>query len=136
MVTVRNSIDTRMAFVDASKTIIDGVQEMLRNQTWSFVVTKGSLPVGVVTDRDIIRRCLGKGMDPNRTPVERIMSSPLITIGPDQPLAEALDLMAKNNIKRVYVVEGGKIIGKVTQTEAFRRLLNLVMGLQSVPRAL
>ncbi len=136
MVTVRNSIDTRMAFVDASKTIIDGVQEMLRNQTWSFVVTKGSLPVGIVTDRDIMRRCLGKGMDPNRTPVERIMSSPLITIGPDQPLAEALDLMAKNNIKRVYVVEGGKIIGKVTQTEAFRRLLNLVMGLQSVPRAL
>jgi len=132
MVTVRNNMDTNVFCVDASKTIKEAIQEMLEKKVWSLVVTKNDLPVGVVTDKDVIRRCAAVGLNPMTETVEQIMSSPLITIGPDEHVRKALDLMVEKNIRRVYVVEGGKLIGRVTQGGAFRSLLGLVEGLSSI----
>ena len=136
MVTVRNNMDTRIVCVDHTTKIMEALKMCIKSGVWSFVVLKDGLPVGVVTDRDILKRCIVEGMDPTHESVERIMSAPLISIGPDAPIAEALKLMTDNDIKRVFVVEKGKIIGRVTQTGAFRRLLSLIIGLESVPRTL
>ena len=136
MVTVRANMDTRVVCLDASETVMVAIKKMIQNKVWSVVVTKYGLPEGVVTERDIIRRCVSTGMDPRGERVERIMSSPLITIDPDASMREALDLMNEKNIRRVYAVEDGKIIGRVTQTESFRFLISIFEGLESISRVL
>jgi CBS domain-containing protein len=65
--------------------------------------------------------------------VEDIMSSPIITIGPDEPIGRALQIMAEKNIRRLYVVEGGKVIGRITQTKSMESLLDVLLTLQSLP---
>jgi CBS domain-containing protein len=73
-----------------------------------------------------------KGLDLNKVRLKDIMSCPLITIGPDASFGEAWRLMVEKNIRRVYVVEEGKIIGRVTRTGLFQKLLDAVLALASL----
>jgi CBS domain-containing protein len=73
-----------------------------------------------------------KGFIPDRMQVDQIMSAPLITINPDAPIGDAMKLMANTAIRRVYVVENGKVIGRVTQTNAFGHLLDAITSLWAV----
>ena len=131
-VRVRDVMDTNVVYVDNDKSCMDAINEMLKNKVWSIVVTKEELPVGVVTERDIIRRVISKNIDINKVTLEEIMSSPLITIGPDESISMVMEMMAMNDIRRVYVVEKGKIIGRVTQTEAFKHLLDVLFALTNI----
>jgi len=126
-------MDDKVYSIDASKTAMEALRTMLEKGVWSLVIEKQGLPVGVVTERDIIRRCIVKGRDMAKVKVEEIESSPLITVAPDAPIGQAMTLMAEKGIRRVYVVEGGKIMGRVTQTGAFQHMLNVVMALSQLP---
>lgn len=126
-------MDDKIYSIDASKTAMEALRTMLDKGVWSLVIEKQGLPIGVVTERDIIRRCIAKGRDMAKVKVEEIESSPLITVGPDAPIGQAMMLMAEKGIRRVYVVEGGKIVGRVTQTGAFQHMLNVVMALSQLP---
>ncbi len=131
-VRVRDAMDKNIVYVDEDKTCMDAINSMLENKVWSVVVTRDELPVGVVTERDIIRRVLSKNMNVDKAKLGEIMSSPLITIAPDEPISRAMEIMAINDIRRVYVVEKGKIIGRITQTEAFRYLLNVLLAISNL----
>lgn len=69
--------------------------------------------VGMITDRDIVLRCIAE-KHPASSKVEDIMSHELITISPDASSKEAVQLMAKHQIRRLPVVEGEKLIGIVS----------------------
>jgi CBS domain-containing protein len=131
-VRVRDGIENGVFFLNAENNVSDAIATMVEKGVWSFVITRGDLPVGVVTERDLIRRCIAKGLNPKGVQLESVMSSPLITIGADAPLAEAMTLMADKDVRRIYVVEKGKIIGRLTQTGVFSRMLNIMMALSAV----
>jgi predicted transcriptional regulator len=130
---VKDVMDGDVYFIDAKRKVSEAISLMLEKGVWSLVVERDGLPVGVVTERDIIRRCVSKGRDVKAVTVEEIMSAPLITIGPDEPIGEAMKLMTDKKIRRVYVVERGKIIGRVTQTRTFEHMLNIMMALATLP---
>lgn len=79
----------------------------------------GSVPVcaedgklkGVVTDRDIVLRCVAAENDPETTPVREIMTRGLVTINPNADVREAAQKMAESQIRRLPVVEAGKLVG-------------------------
>lgn len=79
----------------------------------------GSLPVcsddghlrGIVTDRDIVLRCVAAEEDPAQTPVREIMSRRCVTVSPGDDAREATRLMAAEQIRRLPVVEGDKVVG-------------------------
>lgn len=81
----------------------------------------GSLPVceedgrlrGIVTDRDIILRCVATEEDPAQTPVREVMTRQCSTVSPDADVREAARIMANGQIRRLPVVQGGKVIGMV-----------------------
>ncbi len=125
-------MENRVFFLDASKSISDLIEAMVEKEVWSFVVTKNEMPVGTVTERDILRRCLAKGLNPNGMKAESIMSTPIITINPEAPLSEAMTLMVEKNVRRIFVVEKGKIIGRLTQTGVFGQMLNILITLSSI----
>jgi len=128
---VKDVMDTKVISIEESATVADAIKTMIQNEVWSLLVTRNKLPVGVVTERDIIRRCIAKGGSLSMK-VGEIMSSPLEVISPDAPVGEAMAKMVEKSIRRLYVVEGGKIIGRVTQTELFEHLLNVMVTLSSL----
>ncbi len=82
----------------------------------------GSLPVcaedgrlrGIVTDRDIVTRCVATEEDPARTPVRDIMSRSCTVVSPDDDPREATRLMAAQQVRRLPVVEEGRLVGMVS----------------------
>lgn len=131
-VKVRDVMDKDVYTVNASANVREILKTMYEKGVWSVLVEEKGLPIGVITERDVLRRCIIKGLDPSKVLAREIMSSPLITIRPDEPIGEAMRIMAEKGIRRVYVVEEGKIIGRVTQTNACANLLNVVLALHNV----
>ncbi len=82
----------------------------------------GALPVcggdgrlcGLITDRDIVTRCLASGRSPATTPIREIMSQNIISARPDMDTAMAAGLMGREQVRRLPVVENGKLCGMVS----------------------
>jgi CBS domain-containing protein len=85
----------------------------------------GSVPVleddrlaGIVTDRDITVRAVAKGKDPRGMPVREITTRDVVTVGPDDDLADALKLMASYQVRRIPVVDDEEhLVGVVSQAD-------------------
>ena len=85
------------------------------------VLDESRRPIGVVTDRDIACRVVAEGRDPGKTNARDAMSSPVITATPEDNVAECLDKMEENQIRRVPVVdESGACCGMVAQADIAR----------------
>jgi CBS domain-containing protein len=84
------------------------------------VVANGKL-VGIITDRDIVIRAIAGGKDPRTTPVSAVMSADPATISPDASDDDAEKLMAKSQVRRLPVVENGKLVGILVTAQLARR---------------
>jgi len=129
---VRDIMDRDVFFIDSSKRVSEAIEIMVKNNVWSLVVVDKGLPVGVLTERDIFRRCFGKKLKPENVTVGSVMSTPIITIEPEASVGEAMRLLVEKEVRRIYVVEDGKIVGRVTQAVLFQSLLNVMLALQSI----
>jgi len=128
----RDLMDANVVFSDASTTVIEAVRKMVELNVWSLVVQKQGLPAGVVTERDILRRCVAKGLRMEGVKLEEIMTAPLISIPPDAHIGEVMEKMVEKGIRRVYVIENGKVVGRITQTMLFEDSLNVMESLSSM----
>lgn len=78
-------------------------------------------PVGVITDRDITIRAVAKGVDPAQSSVDTYMTSPCVTVRPDETLSRCCDVMEQHQIRRVLVVdEHGRLCGIVSLADVAR----------------
>jgi len=102
--------------VAPSDPLKDALEKMLSKDIGNVVVVEKDAPVGIVTERDILRR-VAMGEDVSKLLVREIMSSPVITATPENNGIEAVDIMHRNNIRRLPVVDGGKLVGIVTQKD-------------------
>lgn len=128
-VRVKAAMSKDIISVEAERSIRSAVKTMVKNDLGSVVVTKGGEPVGIVTERDIMKS-IGYGKVNLDTEVGRIMSKPLISIGFDATLGEAADMMIKRKVRRLMVQQDGKYVGIITQrdlqklmTDTFKSLL-------------
>jgi CBS domain-containing protein len=91
--------------VSQDATVLDAAKAMEKNDSSCvFVESKGKI-VGIVTERDIARRVVAKGASPSKTEVAGVMTSPIIAISPEAKIEEALDVMSKNRVRRLPVVD-------------------------------
>lgn len=89
----------------------------------------GALPVtddsgrlrGILTDRDIVLRCVASGSDPRTLEVREIMSRGVVTAAPGTEISEAARLMRGDQVRRLPVVEGGKLVGMLSLADMARR---------------
>jgi CBS domain-containing protein len=128
----RDLMDKNVVAVDGSVSVAAALKKMVDGNIWSLIVEKQGLPEGVVTDRDILRRAVVKGLRIDAVKIEEIMSSPIITIEPDAHIGEVMEKMVEKAIRRVFVVENGKVIGRITQTMLFEDSLNVMESLSSM----
>ena len=85
-----------------------------------IIVDQNTDPVGIITERDIVRRAVSYNKDPKTTKATEIMSKPLITVRKVTYLYEAAKKMAKNQIRRLPVVQNKTLVGIVTVTDIMK----------------
>jgi CBS domain-containing protein len=83
---------------------------------------------GIVTETDLIRKVLAKGMEPSRTRVDQIMTSPLLTIAPDRPMLDASQLMETNHVRHLGVSDEEHIIGVISVRDLVRYFVDSAGG--------
>lgn len=88
-----------------------------RNVGSVVVVDKKRKPLGMITEKDVVRRVAAKGFHPNKIKAGKIMSKPLRTVEPTLDVKEAARRMKQEKVKRFAVMEAGKLIGMVTGTD-------------------
>jgi len=81
------------------------------------VVDKKRKPLGMITEKDVVRRVAAKGFHPNKIKAGKIMSKPLRTVEPTLDVREAASRMKQAKVKRFAVMEAGKLAGIVTGTD-------------------
>ncbi len=101
--------------MDANSTIVEAAKFVTEHEIGSVFIESRKKIVGIVTERDIVRKIVSKGLDARRIMVYEIMSAPIISVSPETGLEEAADIMSKNKIRRLGIIENGHIVGKVTQ---------------------
>jgi CBS domain-containing protein len=87
-----------------------------------LIVMNEGKPMGIVTERDMLKRVLLQFRDPRITRIGDIMSTPLIASSPETELSEALRLMNERRIKKLPIVEDGLLIGLLTLTDVVRSI--------------
>ncbi|MGH2713010.1 MAG: CBS domain-containing protein [Thermoleophilaceae bacterium] len=94
---------------------------MKQEDCGSIPIVEDATLVGIVTDRDIVLRGVAAGRDPKTLPLSEVMSADPITISPEAGVDEASDLMAKHQVRRLPVVEDGRLVGMVVIGQVARR---------------
>jgi len=90
---------------------------MKKTRKGALVVVRKGKPVGIITDSDLIRKIVAKNVKPSSVKVKDIMSKPLVVVRPDDSIVEATRKMKRSNIKRLPVIENGKLVGMISLTD-------------------
>jgi len=117
---VKDIMITPVVTIDAEKTVKQAGELMKKTRKGCLIVTKKGKPIGIVSDSDIIKRVVAKNLLPSKIKVKEVMSSPLITIGPNEEILEAVRKMKKNNIHRLPVIENQKLVGILSLSDIAR----------------
>jgi len=104
----------RLVVLNSSAPVLDAARAIESNNIGAVVVQDQGCVTGIVTDRDLTVRVVGQGLDPKTTPLATVMTTPVATLAPTDSQSDAIRLMQQRNIRRIPLVEGGRLVGIVT----------------------
>ncbi|MBS0458041.1 MAG: CBS domain-containing protein [Proteobacteria bacterium] len=111
--------------VEPSATVFEAIGVMARHETGSVLVMHAGTLLGILSERDYTRKIVLKGRASATTPVSEIMSSPVVTVGPDESVQQCMQLMTQRRFRHLAVVEAGKVIGVVSIGDMVKAMLEL-----------
>jgi len=117
---VRELMTTEPTTVEPKATLGELATLMKQEDCGAIPVVEGGRLVGIVTDRDIVVRGVAAGKDPKMQRVSEIMSADPVTIGPEDDVNDAEKKMADRQIRRLPVVDGGKLVGIIVTAQIAR----------------
>ncbi len=93
-------------------TVVAASKLMVKHDVGSvIVVNRNKKPIGIVTEKDIVRRVAAVNLVPAKVKLSQVMSKPLMTVSPDIDIADAMRRMKKSDIRRLMVLEKGEMVG-------------------------
>ena len=114
---VKDLMVSSVVTIEPATSIVEAARLMIQAEKGPLPVVEGESPVAMVTDRDIIARVVAEGRDPNSVKVDDIATHELVTIGPDQDVNEARQLMDQHELDRILVVEGERLVGIISEAD-------------------
>lgn len=113
---IKDFMTKNVITIDHQDSVFDAAKAMVQdpNAAGYVVVLQQGKPTGIVTERDIIHKVIAKQLNPTKTMISSIMSTPLITIDPDAGFLTAPELMQKHNISKLVVVKDDILYGVIT----------------------
>ena len=113
---VKDVMKTNVISIDSSKTIKEAACMMDDSNVGCVIITKDDNPVGILTERDFVKRVAAQNKDLS-SPLSDVMSSPLTTINSDETVWEAAEKMKQNSIHKLPVLDDNKVTGIITTTD-------------------
>ena len=120
-IVVKNIMTKSVVSVDASMTINEAAKMMEDAKVGAIIVMENNTPVGIVTDRDFAVKVAAHAYQISE-PVKKIMSSPLIAIGPEESVWMISELMYTRGIRKLPVIDNDNVVGMVTATDLINQL--------------
>ena len=115
--------------VTPEKNIKEIAEILKRKGIGCVLVTDAGKLVGILTERDIIHKVVAPNTNPEKLFVKDIMTGNVMTISQNHTIEEAVDLMKEKNIKKLPVLEDGKLVGIVTMTDLIRIMRSIEKGM-------
>jgi predicted transcriptional regulator len=118
---LKDSMNSNIVVVEPKDSVSRAVELMASRNIGCVVSVEKSKPLGILTERDIVR-IVQKGLDLDKTRVSDIMSRKIISLESGSSIQAAVDLLEKNHIKKLPVIERGRLIGIVTMTDLLKSM--------------
>ncbi|NWF87804.1 CBS domain-containing protein [Candidatus Bathyarchaeota archaeon] len=134
IVLVRDVMSKDVRVVRPDTSVKEVVATMNKFNIGSIIVVQGDRPVGIITERDILRRQVEPCLAPEILTARQVMTSPLITISETASIEEAAKLMAKKKAKRLPVMNNDKLVGIITFTDIVFKVPNMLTILEELVR--
>lgn len=106
--------------VQRGATVGEAVRVMTANNVGIVLVLEGDRLVGVFSERDVVRRVVGRGLEPDRTPVGDVMTSEIVVGDPDEDYQSAMRKMDQANIRHLLVVKGAQMLSMISIRDLIR----------------
>jgi CBS domain-containing protein len=106
--------------IDENSTVKEAADVMNKFEIGCLIAVKKGKAMGIITERDLLKRVVAEAKDSNKTKVKDVMSSPLVVVEPSMDLDEAVRLMFQMKIKKLPVVDGKRLVGLVSLTDIAR----------------
>ena len=134
MVLVRDAMAKDVRVVRPDTSVKEVVATMNKFDIGSIVVVQGDRPVGIITERDILRRLVEPCLAPETLTARQVMTSPVLTISETASIEEAAKLMARKRVKRLPVMNNQKLVGIVTFTDIVTKVPTMLSILEELVR--
>ncbi len=118
---VKDIMTKALISVNSTTTALQIAKMMEQGGIGAVLVKENENLVGIVTDRDFATKIAANNL-PFDTPVQKIMSSPLVTINHNEPISAAAEMMSNKKIRKLAVSDNGNIIGLITSTDLVNQL--------------
>ena len=128
--------------IDEDSTVKDAADVMNKFEIGCVIAVRKGKAMGILTERDLLKRVVAEGIDAAKTKVKDIMTSPLIVAEPSMDLSEAVKLMFKMKIKKLPVVDGKRLVGLISLTDIARfqpqmiSILKQLAAKQAAPKSI
>jgi CBS domain-containing protein len=134
MVLVRDVMSRDVKVVRPDTSVKEIVATMTKFDVGSMLVVQSERPVGIITERDVLRRLVEPSLAPETLTARQVMTSPLLSINENASIEEAAKLMAKKKIKRLPVMNNEKLVGIVTFTDIVFKVPTMLSLLEEIVR--
>ena len=134
IVLVRDIMSKDVRVVRSDTTVKEVVATMNKFNIGSIIVVQGDRPVGIITERDILQRLVEPCLAPETLTARHLMTSPVITISETASIEETARLMARKKIKKLPVMNNGKIVGIVSYTDIVFNVPTMLSTLEEIVR--
>ena len=103
--------------IEDDKSAEDAAKIISENDISFLVIIKNGLPIGVLSEKDFVRKLAAENKNASDTQISEIMSYKFRWVEPTTSIEDAIQKMLNNNIRRLLVLENGKLVGVITQTD-------------------
>ena len=122
---ILNEKSSSVYYVDASATVAEAVGLMNREKIGSVMVIKNGQYVGIFTERDVLNRVISAKLNPEKTRVEKVMTSDFVSVQENSTLRETMHIMTNKRVRHLPVFEEEKLVGMISIGDVTRKLLEI-----------
>ena len=127
---VRDIMTKEIVTIDEGETALEAATIMSQRGISSLIVVKDGAPIGIITERDFVKKVCAKQLEASAIKIGTLMSRIRTVADPDTPIQVAVQRMANRGIRRLPIIQEGKVVGIVTVTD-LARYLRTIMLLES-----
>src|ERR671932_1569814 len=124
---VRDIMTKNIVMIDYDKSAMEAANIMTEKGISSVFIVRDNNPIGIVTERDFIKKICARGLSAAQVQIDSVMSQILTTADPQTPIDVAVQRMVNHKIRRLPIVESGKLVGIVTVTDLAKHLRTTVL---------